>query len=541
MIKIKTICFAMALLSASALTACGSKSPSNQPDLLTVSEHCNNAADFGECLLSSYVNHPASMAFPEELRFSPYYGRITQAGYDREKRRKSVNRYAKNAYAKERNTRKFKLNDMYFYARAKTPEGTAKARAFIEEDERPGVREYDPAIQQWFRDSSIFDDEFTHTLLDKYSSAWMQKSAVWDQSGMAPGQSPFEILGRAYEKIGDSESAAKMASDLRRQKFHPLREKLMPVYTGKTKLTKLNGEDLKEVGFYPGAIDPLIDHQIANGTRPTMILSNLAFALRYGHGDRPGNDIAERALKYAFDKNDAAAIKKFADQTLSVKEDFSNGLTVLLKRADRLSQDLVLIRYLSALNDQRRINKIAAKWDPLLSPLPDGKMPILTATGSFDYTKILHHAGRAPDVKKLMEAWDGKLFRMDNDAEFITSLSSQAVTIKKVKALVEQAPDPQANNRLQRFYIKCADEGGLASNKYKVRNYCISQIRSPAARVRGTLKLATIMYEDGESERGRELTKQALSLASDCTCVEERPFSDQSYYLADIILAELQQ
>jgi hypothetical protein len=53
------------------------------------------------------------------------------------------------------------------------------------------------------------------------------------------------------------------------------------------------------------------------------------------------------------------------------------------------------------------------------------------------------------------------------------------------------------------------------------------------------LKLATKMYKEGNRKIGRDLTQQALSDAAACACLEEKPFSGNSYYLADIILAEL--
>ena len=521
------------------LAGCIGKDLSDHPDLLTASAHCKEAQDFSGCLLASYVNHPASLSFPEELRFSTYYAQIVQTGYDRKYRRKLVNKFVKNKAHKERMKQAFLFNDMYLHASAKTPEGTRAAISIVENDEKAGLRHLDPSFQQWLDNPAIFDNDFAQALLKRYSKSWMQKSVTWDRTGLTPRKSPHEILSQGFEKIEDTESARKMMLVMKQQRYYPLRQMLKPVYSGQKQLSQMNGKKLKEAGFSAMAIMPLIERQISKNTEPRIILSNLAYAIRHGHADNTGDVIVEKALNYAYKRRDSRAIFQFADQIKIMPEDFSNSLTGTLKRADRLSQDVVVIQYLDALGAQKRIKQIASKWDLLSKPLSDGKLPSWTGTTTFDYTKILHHAGRASDVQKYIQAWEGKLMYLDENAEFSTTMASRAVTVEKVKKLEAEVNAMSDPNLMQKFYTRCANDGGISSQKYEVRNYCLNKIQSASHRIGYKLKLATQMYKEDRRKIGRELTQQALSEAAECACVEEKPFSDNSYYLADIILAEL--
>lgn len=536
----KIISFALVGAVSIGLAGCG-KDLSDSADLLSSSAHCTTAQDFGSCLLASYVNHPASLAFPEELDFSPHYARIVQTGYDRELRRKDVNKYVDIDLHKQRNIRNFAYNDMYLYARQRTPDGTQNAIDILAKDSKAGIGHLDAAMAQWLENPAIFDQAFAHALLMRYRKSWIHKSSLWDHTGMTPGQSPFEVLSRAFVKIGDKAVADKLIADMEKQKFYPLRTQLEPVYQGRRALNRMNGKTLREAGLSLNAIAPLINKQIEKRTAPNTVLSSLAFAIRHGHADPQGqrDALVEAALDYAYKNKDKGAIVKFADRVLTMPIDFSNNIGATMKRSDRLQQDLALVRYLAAIGDQERIGKIAKKWDPLSTPLANGELPSWTGTSTFRYTEILHHARRSSDVQKYVQSWGGKIIRFDADAEFTASRVSKAVTLERLKQ-IENELSRQSEEKRQSFYKSCAHEAGIEFHKYEVRTYCASKIQSPKHRIQAKLKISKSLYEDGKKNEGRLLLKDVLVEAANCSCIEEKPFSNQSYYLADIILAELE-
>ena len=540
MYKFKTLKSVLAGFICVTLSACGGKDLADHPDLLTASAHCNTAADFGGCLLSSYVNHPASLSFPEKLKFSPYYAQTIETGYDRELRRKDVNKFVDADVHKDRNTRNFTLKDMYIHATSQTPEGTEKAISLLENFPSLYLNPsyLDPLLEQWMETPDIFETSFAHALLMKYSKKWMLESSAWNKHpGMTSGQSSFEVLSRAFKKVGDQASADKMIADMKKQKFYPLRQMLAPVYAGKKSLTHMDGEALKKAGFFVVAAAPIINQQIERNTAPKTILSNLAFATLYGQGDNQGYKLADKALSYAYEKNDKRSIIRFTDQVLDIPIDFSNGLLTTLTRANRLSQDLVLVQYLSVLGDQKRIEKIAKKWEPLSKRLPNGKLPNWAGASISNYMNILDHAGHTDDIQTYLQALvDNKDMQAKDKSKFKTNMTSQAVTVQKIKKIETQ----HSTQRLQSFYGRCAREGGISSHKYDVRIYCANKIQTPNRRIMAKLKLAQTLYQDGNTQKGRVLTQEALTEAEACNCVKERPFSNQSYQLADIIIAELE-
>jgi len=521
------------------LTGCSGESLADRPDLLSSSAHCITAPDFGGCLLSSFVTHSASLSYPEELKFSPYYAQILATGYDRELRRKEVNKFVEGSH-KDRSDKAFLYSDMYLNARSKTPEGTRKAISILNNGPRTIMRDIDPLLEQWLKNSDIFDEAFTQALLMKFSEKWMLDSSVWDERpGMKLGQSSFEVLSRAFEKIGDQASANKIIADMKKQKFYPLREMLKPVYTGRKSLTDMNGEALKDAGFFVEAIKPLIEQQIAENARPKTIFSNLVYATRYGQGDNKGDRLVEMALDYAYKKNDKRSIIQFADQIIDVPIDFSNGLITTLTRANRLGQDLVLIQYLDAMGDQARIERIAKMWDPMSQRLPSGKYPTWAGGSIGDYVNILHHARRTANIVPYLQTF-GDEMPAKEIARLKKSPASLAVTLEKLKK-IESKTTEQATGRRQNFYPDCAKNGGVSSHKLDVQIYCANKIKSHHRRVLVKLIMAETLYEQGNYKTARELTKEALSDAAACACIKQIPFSSHDYRLSNIIVAELRK
>jgi len=528
----------LATCSVLAVSGCSKlgASPENTPPLMERAAPCAASADFANCLLAAYANHPASLAFPEGPELSLVYGNMIASGYDRELRRKTMNKGLKDHH-KNNNTKLFQTNDMYFHALNKTADGTEQALKLLAADESAGLQHLDFIMERFLDRDRSFDPKFSRALINHYSERWMQKSAIWDQTGMVIGRAPDEILSAAYKKLGDLSAADKQLAELKTRRFYKLRQTLKPVLTGRSKASRFNGAELKAAGFSAMAIKPWFDQKMTQNASPKLILTELAFAIRHGHADNVGDELVRDALSYALRKNDISAIKSFADQILKISEDPSNGMGTVLKRADRLSQDLVLVEFLAAIGDQNRINKVSHKWDHLSKPLPDGRLPGTTGTSTPDYTMIMHHANRTDELNTYIAANKDRLIRLDQKAEYTLSRVSRAVTVKKLKEL---EPDlKQASAEYQKsFYTLCAHQSGVAQHTYDVRMACADKIQSPDRRINARMRIAQKLYKDGDIPRGRKLAKEALSEIQACQCADTRPFSYSANYLADIIALE---
>lgn len=538
---VRKIC-GLSVLGAFVISASSCDRPSfvDKPEhsLMMTLAPCAAALELGQCLIGPYVNHPASIYFPESEHFRPIYDQVMASGYDREQRRKLRYR-SKKKHHKNWHDRSFLVSDMFLHARAKTPASTQVAIDMLRSTDISSVDYFDSILQLWTKNSSIYDDAFTQALLDHYSKKTMLGSSLWDLSGMEPGQSPHEFLMMAYDRLGDKNTSARIEADWKTHRSYPLAQYLKSVNRGLKNPSQLDVKELREKGFSAFAIMPWINRNIEKGTAPRKVLIEAVFAIEHGFSDRKGDDLVEKILGYAYDQGDYKAIKQFADKIVKFSEPMGNGIETTLKRSDRLSQDVVLAKYLTAIKDKMGLDKLAKKWDILSTPLADGKLPAWSGTSSVDYAMILYHAGRADDFKTYVKAHTGNLMSLDDVSEKTSGYVSRAVTVPILEAMKPEIHSELPPTELETFYNRCAREKGIAKAGFKVREYCIQYIDDPEKRVIARLVLANDLYEIGSKNAARSQVREALKEANDCGCVEDRPQLQQNYYIRDIIANEL--
>ncbi len=492
MSTIRKIC-SLTLFGAFAfsVSSCDRLGIEDKPEhsLMVTLAPCVEEPDLGPCLIGPYVNHPASIYFPESEHFRPIYDRVVATGYDREKRRQ-LRYLSKKKNHKDWHDRSFLVSDIFLYARANTSESTQTAIELLRSSDITGVDYFDSIMEMWIDNSSIYDPAFVRALLDHYSKKTMHGSSLWDRSGMEPGQSPHEFLMMAYGRLGDKGASAKVEAEWKTHRSYPLAQYLKSVNQGLQYPSQLDAKELREKGFSAFAIMPWINRHIEKGTAPGRILSETAFAIEHGYSDRKGDDLVETVLGHAYERGDILAIKQFADKIVKISEPMGNGIEPTLKRADRLSQDVVLAKYLTAINDKTRLDKLAKKWDVLSTPLADGQLPAWTGTSSFDYSKILHHAGRSDDFKAYVKAHKGNVMRLDDVSEKTSGYVSRAVTVPILEAMKSEIHSELPPTELATFYNSCAREKGIAKAGFEVREYCIQHVNDSEKRVIARLVLA---------------------------------------------------
>ena len=521
--------------------------------------------NFGTCLLEQFVRNHASRTMPNDPIFASRRDTIVNMGYDASERRtillKEKADLYKNAKIEMSKTlaingleKKFALHDVFYSARLKTDAATQSAIARMKDynlkakgKDKYYLEAFDDLMKLWIEDPDIFSPEFMEVLADhfydqnlfpddRYATSkngehrveFMFKSRRLIRLEREWGILPHEALSRAYKYAGDPKKGQSIEDIFGGTTKGKLQAYLEPVKSGKRLLGALDIETLKSMNFTTRDLLPILRYQMEDGSDPRMIFQNLAYAIHHGGVYVDGGNDSDDALRYAYQRGDVAAIKKFADLLIGMPVPLENDVAKSIIRSNMLRNDLAVSRYLSADQDSVRVKKFGEKWRLFIRPgASGGKYPNWSGGSISDYIQLAYLAedyeGANQYLQYLVSTAQAK--KQDVSKLHLRAALNTATTIEKLNARVDALKDLNISTKQAKgFYTKC-QKWSLYEEDEKFKS-CIRKLEwkpSSSAEdqryvISNILGAARTQYSKGQLEKGRALFTLGLERAAACKC-----------------------
>jgi len=274
---------------------------------------------------------------------------------------------------------------------------------------------------------------------------------------------------------------------------------------------------------------PILRYQMEDGADPRVIFQNLAYAIHHGGVYVDGGNDSDDALRYAYQRDDIAAIEKFADLLIGTPVPLDNDVTKSIIRSNMLKNDLAVSRYLSADQDSVRVKEFGEKWRLFIRPDASngGKYPNWSGGSIDDYIQLAYLAedyeAANQYLQYLVSTTQAK--KQDVSRAHLRAALNTATTVEKLNERVDALKDFNISTKKAKgFYTKC-QKWSLYERDEKFKN-CIRKLAwKPSSSVEderyvisNILGAARTQYNQGQLQKGRALFTLGLERAAACKC-----------------------